>query len=164
MDERLAGLQELSLPGPVSYMPQTVAWYVLLALAVVALAWLIRRWRRRRLANRYRGEALGRLDEIASQVNDRDRRAAALASLPALVKQTALSFASRELVAQLSGDAWLSFLDSTYSGTAFTSGPGRLLPALAYRPPAALESVPNEQVSELIELLRQWIRRHHVRV
>ena len=158
--DRLAGLKELALPEPISYVPQTAGWYVLLVVLAISLAVLLRRWRRQYLANRYRREALYHLDVITSQLDDAAQRPAALVALPALVKRTAISFTPREDVAQLSGDAWLGFLDSTYRGTAFTTGPGRLLPVLAYRPSAALASVPDRQVSELVELLRQWIRRH----
>ncbi len=157
MDEKISGLQELALPTPVSYMPQTIGWYILLAVLLVAMALLIRRWLQHRAANRYRRDALGRLDEIVSHANE----PAAVAALPALVKRTALSFAPREDVAQLSGDAWLAYLDSTYGGNGFTTGPGKLLPALSYGSRAAL---PPNQVEELFTLIREWIRRHHARI
>ena len=34
-------LKEIPLPQPISWMPQTPAWYVLAGLLVLLLAWLI---------------------------------------------------------------------------------------------------------------------------
>ena len=146
----MQNLHDIVLPEAASYIPQTVAWYVLFGFLLALLAWggtfLVRRERR----NRYRKIALRRLRDIEAR--------GALCELPALVKQTALSFAPRDDVASLSGDEWLRFLDETYRGDAFTRGPGRLLPVLAYGRPDT------DDVDELVALVRRWIREHHVRI
>jgi LPXTG-motif cell wall-anchored protein len=143
-------LRDIVVPEAISYIPQTTAWYVVFGVFLVLLAgggvFLVRRERR----NRYRKLALHQLADIEAR--------GALCELPALVKQTALSFASRDEVASLSGDDWLRFLDETYHGDAFTHGPGRQLPVLAYGRPNT------DEVDELVTLVRQWIRKHHVRV
>ena len=158
----LAGMQEIPLPGPVSYLPQTIGWYVLFALVLAGVVWLMWRWYRHYQANRYRTVALHRLQHIAHDLQDAGKRAAALAMLPVLVKRTTLVFSARETVAALSGDRWLKFLDSTFKGAAFSSGAGRLLPDLAYGSPEALQQIPNDKLSALTSLLKQWIKEHHV--
>ncbi len=54
MEEKLTELKEIILPEPVSYMPQTVAWYILFGLLLIAAVWLAVRWYRHWAANRYR--------------------------------------------------------------------------------------------------------------
>ncbi len=160
----LAGLKEIALPEPLSYIPQTVAWYILFGLVLMATIWLALRWYRRWAANRYRKAALQRLAEIELNLSDSDSRATSISALPVLVKQTTLAFAARDRVAGLSGKVWLAFLDSTYIGRAFTEGPGKLLPELSYWPIPKLARVPDEELQALIGLIRKWIRRHRAAI
>ena len=153
MDERLSNLREIPLPEPVSYMPQTIGWYILLALALLAIILLIIHSRRRARRNRYRTEALQILEEI--ERNDR------MSELPVLVKRVALGFAPREKIAGLSGLPWLRFLDSTLGGDRFTAGPGQILLAISYAPPETAErKLKPDQRREVLDLVRHWIRRH----
>ena len=146
----MQGLHDIVLPEAVSYIPQTAAWYALFSGVLALLAWGGIVWVRHERRNRYRKLALDRLADIEAR--------GAFAELPVLVKQTVLSFVPRDEVASLSGDAWLRFLDATYSGDAFTRGPGRQLPVLAYGRPDTVD------VGELLTLVRLWIRKHDVRV
>lgn len=156
----LANLQEIPLPPQVSYLPQTIAWYILFAIVAVLMIWVVWRWLRWRKTNQYRKAALRRLQEIELCLQSGDQHRGALAELPALVKQTALAFAPRKTVAHLSGDPWLRFLDSTYKDAAFCSTAGQLLPELSYRSPAGIAGLRDEEVAELIALVRKWIRKH----
>ena len=154
MDERLSELREIPLPEPVAYTPQTLGWYILMALVVLALVLLIVRWRRNEERNRYRSQALQVLDDI-------EQGSQPLSRLPALVKQVALAFAPREKIAELSGVPWLQYLDSTLGGKDFTAGPGQLLLSVAYETPESVNrKLTSEQRQALLGLLRRWIRRH----
>lgn len=150
-------LHDIVLPEPVSWMPQTVGWWVLLAVTLLVLAWASLAAVRRRRANRYRRLALGRLARIEGALAEPESRLAALTELPVLVKQTALAFRPRSEVASLSGARWLRFLDESYGDVGFTEGSGRLLPTLAYGKLAQ----PVERVDDLVQLIRRWIRHHH---
>jgi hypothetical protein len=151
-------LHDIVLPEPVSWMPQTVGWRVLLAVLLVSLVWVSWTAIRRRRANRYRRLALTRLEESERALADPASRAGAISDLPVLVKQTALACRPRSEVASLSGDRWLRFLDESYDGSGFTKGPGRLLPALAYEAPRVEEG--EEGIGDLVRLIRHWIRSH----
>jgi hypothetical protein len=153
----LAALQELPLPEPVSYTPQTVGWWLVAALLLVLLALAVWRWQRLRRANRYRVEALRELAEIERQLPEQP---GAALRLPALVKRVALLSAPRDAVAALSGDSWLQWLERSLPQAGFLDAPGRLLPALAYGSP---QDVDPQAVRALVSLLRRWIREHHVR-
>ena len=156
----LEGLHDITLPEAVAWTPQTVGWYVLLAaaLAIAVRVALVRR--RKHAANRYRREALDVLSVIKNDLGMPELRAGALARLPALLKRVALSVVSRAEAASLTGEKWLTFLDAGYGGDGFTHGAGRLLPTLAYGSADDLEAISDQQVSDLVELTRLWIRSH----
>ena len=137
-------LKDIFVPDPVSWTPQTWAWYLLFAavlLAAVSAVWLFLRHRR---ANRYRRLALAEIESVD--------RMGAWHVLPALVKRVALQAWPRERVAALTGPEWLAFLDESYGGNGFTAGSGRCLADLAYG---------GGDGAAAVEVVRDWIRKHH---
>ena len=144
-------LHDIVLPEPVSWMPQTAGWWVLLG-----SSWW--RWVARPMRPSADGAPTATAGWPWSGSTRSDLETAS--ALPVLVKQTALAAWPRSEVAALAGDPWLRFLDASYGGTGFTEGPGRLLPALAYES-RALD--PDEQQA-LVGVVRDWIRGHRVRV
>ena len=156
----LEGLHDIVVPEAVAWTPQTIGWYVLLGLmlAIAARVAVVRR--RRRIANRYRREALDVLAVIENDVGKPELRAGALARLPALLKRVVLSVVSRAEAASLPGEKWLKFLDAGYGGDGFSRGPGRLLPTLAYGSSDDLEAISDQEASDLVDLTRLWIRSH----
>ena len=162
--QALSGLQEIPLPPPVPYTPQTAGWVILDLFLVAAICYAGWRWRRRRIANRYRRAAMARLQEVEALLAVPARRGEALAAIPPLVKQTALSFLPRNAVAGLSNNEWLVCLDRTYPPGGFARGPGRLLPRLAYGAPADVARISIVEVTDLLSLVRNWIAHHHARL
>ncbi|MDF0673116.1 MAG: DUF4381 domain-containing protein [Nitrospira sp.] len=163
-EQALSGLLEISLPPPVPYTPQTVGWVFLGLFLVTAISYGAWRWRRWWASNRYRRAAAAQLRTLEALLADPARRGDALAAIPPLVKQTALSFLPRPEIAGLSNNEWLVFLDRTYPPGGFARGPGRLLPRLAYGAPADLALIPISEVTDLLSLVRRWITHHHARV
>jgi len=146
----MSNLEEIELPERVSFTPETIGWYLLAGVLVLLLLWLGWRFWKRWQADAYRREALRELGEIET----------APERLPELLKRVALVAYPRTEVAELSGDAWLGFLDGTLGTTEFTQGVGRLLPEVAYGtdPVGAMDSGKRK---DLFELARRWIRRHN---
>jgi Domain of unknown function (DUF4381) len=149
----VAGLIDIPLPASISLWPETWTSRMTVAVAVVvvvvSVAWLLhRRWRRR-----YRREALAELDRIARAPIESAQLARKLA---VLVRRTALAAFPRQQVAQLTGRAWLDFLDRSYGGTEFSQGVGQSLEVAAYQP-----SGWQHDWLPLIELIRRWIKVHH---
>ncbi len=162
--EVLQGLNDIGVPPAVPWTPQTLGWYVLLAVVLALGVWIALARHRNRMANRYRRDALEELAAIESALGAPAARAAALARIPPLLKRVALSVVSRAEAASLTGDAWLAFLDRAYGGNGFSSGPGRLLSDLAYVPLERLGNVSEQQSTELVELVGVWIRSHDLNV
>jgi hypothetical protein len=155
----LQSLQEIPLPQPVSWFPQTIGWLylgIVLLIAILLLAWhLRRRWQ----ANRYRRDALAELDAIEARL--RLDNANALLELPALLKRTALGSTARARVAALSGEDWLRFLEQTAPRAGIDSTAGRKLWQLAYTP-VSPDLSPADRAA-LCTQARRWIS-HHVAV
>jgi len=156
----LTGLRDIALAEPVAWRPATAGWYVLFAVVSAAIArglWLAwRRWR----ARAYRRTALAELSALEWQLTSPADRARAIGRINALVKRVRLSAAPRSRVASLSGAAWLSDLDTTWSGGRFSTGPGRLLADVPYRNADATPQVSEPDLRALTALVREWIRGH----
>lgn len=135
-------LEEVPEPPPVAMTPQTSGWIVLglvlLAAIVVFARWFWRRWR----ATAYRRAALREL-----QLAEDDP-----VQIASILRRTALVAFPRPEIASLAGEEWLAFLDRSYPGSAFLTGPGRVLATAPYR-----------GVAPSIDLARaatDWVRRH----
>jgi hypothetical protein len=158
----LKPLQELPLPQPVSWAPQTIGWVAVAVLLIAVMLWAgWIGWRRYKRA-RYRRVALAELAEIEAALNDTQRRAAALAAIPSLLKRTSLAAAPRERVAALTGDEWLAFLKRTRGQ--FDARSGALLTLVSYAPADQVASITPREVETLVSVTRDWIQRHHVEI
>lgn len=151
------GIDEIMLPDSISWWPTAPGWQVLgviaaLLLIVKASRLAIRWWR-----NRYRREVLRQLTSVQRQANNRLQDV--VATLPYYMKVTALHAYPRKDVASLSGDNWLRFLDSHYSGPPFSGGIGEKLLDVAYLPPGQWQLTEQES-DKLIEMSRRWIAKH----
>ena len=146
LPDLLERLHDLAMPEPVSWLPQTDGWWVLLAWAAAVLLFLILKWRADRRRNRYRREALNRLRDLVNA----DESAAQVAEL---VKRTALTVYPRSEVAGLYGEAWGAFLVRTSGADPIVaSAAGRL---------AVASYTPNVTIAEIAPCAERWIRRHH---
>jgi hypothetical protein len=159
VDARLSQLQEIPLPAPVAYVPATIGWAVAGVLLLLALGFACWRIIRHRRLNAYRRDALAELARIEANLHNSVEPG--IASLPALLKRTAIAASSRNTVASLTGDDWLRFLDRTMKDGAFERGAGRYLPRLAYASSVPADLSPDDQQA-LIALSRQWIRSHRI--
>jgi hypothetical protein len=92
-------LRDIVQPGPVSWWPPAIGWWILLAAVVTALALISwRAWQSWR-ANAYRRAALRELQSAAD-----------VAEIADILKRTALAAYPRTDVAALSGASWSKWL------------------------------------------------------
>jgi len=157
-------LRELALPAPAaSYWPQTWGWLALaltlLALVVAWGVWRYLRWRR----DRYRREALARLDELELALTDPQLRLAALRELPQLLKRVALSMPAGDAAARLDGRQWQAFLQR-HGQTPLPENFAQRLALLAYAPAERIAALADHEVHALLCASRQWIEAHRVAV
>jgi hypothetical protein len=155
----LHGIEEIHLPEPVAWWPQTPGWIIL---AGLFLLWcLFRLYLAARIwwHNRYRRAALAQLDKLEQRAAGQYQLV--LPALPPLLKATALQAFPRADVAALSGEPWLAFLDRHYDGASFRQGSGRQLLSIAYRPEADWQLSAGE-AQQLIAMCRHWLGQHRL--
>ncbi len=145
-------LRDIHLPGDPGFWPPAPGWWLVGAIGVALLAWLtvvaLRRFRVHRRRRRILAELAGLERELASEP-----RPDVLARVAMLLRRLALTRFPRERVAQLSGSAWLDFLDETGGKGRFATGPGRALGAGPYQ-----RSLPSDlDAPRLVALAREWI-------
>ncbi len=156
----LHGIEEVHLPDPITWMPQTIGWKVLGLVAVFVLGVMAFRVLRKWWGNRYRREALKQLTVLESSASDWKEVAR---TLPELLKATALQAYSRNEIASLSGRQWLAFLDDHCTGSSFLEKTGQQLIELSYLPDNRW-SLTESNIQALIKDVRYWISNHHVSI
>ena len=156
----LQKLADVSVPQPVSWMPQTWGWAVLAVAAMALLTWAIARSLRRYAANRYRREGLSELDRLEARVADDGARGEALAALPELLKRVALAAWPRTEVASLSGKSWIAFLRTHAGKTDFPDAAADWLDDLEYR--SKQPAIDAEEARKVTSTVRNWIEDHVV--
>lgn len=105
-------LADIHLPQAPNFWPLAWGWWVLFAVVIFSIAVVVTLIRRKKHADAAQKEALQKLSLITEEQG--------LPGLNTLLKQAALSYYSRAVVAPLTGEAWLAFLDNQlpakYSG------------------------------------------------
>ncbi len=144
---------EPEFPEPISLIPATPGWWILL-LALVGLL-LRAHWRRRQrfLRNRYRRDALARLATIRERLSAGAREAAR--ELAPLLRATAIAAVGRDALAGLQGDAYAAALaDLAPDQERLPVGD---LQHLAYAP---LDDTEGLDTEALIAAMEGWIQQH----
>jgi hypothetical protein len=155
MDPAQIPLRDLHLPDAVAGWPPAPGWWIVGAVVLIVLGYLLRRWwqsRARSAARRYAMRQLNSLVTSYEQHRDLIRFAA---EASALLRRTMLAYAPREDVAGLTGDAWLAWLDRGLAQPVFAKGAGRALLDLPYRNPQS--EVPAAEIERLVVALRHRI-------
>ncbi len=153
---RMWGLKELSLPEPVSWWPQTTGWYVLAAIILGAAVWLGLRLRDRYRRNAYRRKGLAELQAMTSDP-------ATLATLPFLLRKSALAAAEREEVAMLRGNDWIEWLNRSAGRELFCEQDAKTLDRLAYAEESAAW-LDETTTLHLLNASTAWMRCHRAAV
>jgi MYXO-CTERM domain-containing protein len=156
----IRGIAETAVPDPVSLVPQTPGWWLLLALALAGAAHWIRRRVHDHRRNRYRREALTQLQRLQRRYRDGDQQS--LRELAPLLRATAMQALGNRELANTSGKAWEQALGELAPGV--SPPPVRELNQLAYAPLPATNNTPESaaRVDALFAQLRRWIECHEL--
>lgn len=155
MDPEQIPLRDLHLPEAIGWWPPAPGWWILMALAAIALAFGVRAWWRARARGAARRYALRQLKDIEREYEKRKNPVEFGAHLSELLRRTMLAYAPRNDVAGLTGDAWLEWLDRDLAQPLFSDGPGRQIVELPYRnPDSALAA---SDVDRLIAAVRHRV-------
>ena len=153
----LTRMHDIVVPDPAPWWPPAPGWYLLLTLLGVALGWWLVRNVRSAWNNRYRKAALRELEVLrrASPGQHRDRT---LAQLNRILKRTALASHPRSVVAGLSGQSWIRFLEETSRGT-FSADEREFMLDLVWSRERG-NRLSEDQMQNLFLASERWIRNH----
>ena len=155
----LAALHPLREPAAIGWWPLAPGWWLLIAVAILAIGILCYYLARRYRANAYRRLALAQLQQIQEHYHNRTEDEGHLQKIAgetnSLLKAVALRAFSREDIASLSGEAWLEFLNTTQSGKAKESEFPSGFANAAYVPGA-----PDLDNEALFRAAKAWISHH----
>lgn len=139
MDPEQIPLRDLHVPDPVGWWPLAPGWWLLIALVLAALGYLLYRqfvgWRR----NAARRIALAELSRLRRAYDEGADVLALSKGLSELLRRSMLAYAPRDEVAGLTGERWLQWLDRGLSEPLFSHGPGRSIETLPYQNPERAE-------------------------
>ncbi len=148
----LGDFVEVTSPAAIDWWPQTAGWALVggvLAILLLRRLWQsARRWHR----DRYRREALARLDALGPAATGTPTPR----EINQLLKLTALAAWSRERVARLSGTEWAEFLNRSCESPPFDPPLAALLATGPYTAP----SIDPETGERLLQASRRWITEH----
>jgi hypothetical protein len=153
MDPEQIPLRDLHLPEAVGWWPLAPGWWVVIALAVVAVIYLLRALANRRSRSAARRHALKQLATLTRQFEQHGDVVAFSRSISELLRRTMLAYAPRSDVAGLTGDAWLAWLDRDLDQPRFQGKVGRKLLELPYRRPD--DQLSGLDVVDLVAAVRQ---------
>lgn len=154
----LENLHGIVLPPEVGMFPLAPGWYVVLVLIALVIGQTVYKKAAQWKHNKYRREGLKELERLYIQVQQGEHEL--LRQLPVLLKSVALAAYPRQEVAQLYGDSWRVFINSTMDGEPMDNNLGQLLGELSWGPPKKLEYVQRNEVDELFAFTRYWLKHH----
>ena len=145
-------LRDIHLPESISWWPPAFGWWLVFGAVIlfVAAACLLVV---RRLKPTLKKDALKALDRIEKTFHENEDAAGCLREISKLMRRAMLSQQGPLKIAGVTGEAWLELLDQSLGKPAFSQGVGRILLSGPYLP-----QVRQEDVSELIQLCRQWVK------
>ena len=135
MDPTELPLRDLHLPDPIGWWPLAPGWWLVIALVVAGLGWLLlRAWRKRQFhaPRRYAIRELAAVE--AEYLAGRDPVTLGK-QVSELLRRGMLAYAPRDEVAGLTGEDWLVWLDRGLPVPYFHTEGGKSLLQLPYRDP-----------------------------
>jgi hypothetical protein len=135
MDPNQLPLRDLHLPPPIGWWPLAPGWWLVIALVLFGLGWLLLRAWRSRQFQAPRRYAIRSLAVIEAEYLEHRNPVVLGRQLSELLRRAMLAYAPRNEVAGLTGESWLAWLDRDLSVPYFHTDGGKSLLQLPYRDP-----------------------------
>ena len=135
MDPTELPLRDLHLPDPIGWWPLAPGWWLVIALAVAGLGWLLLRAWRKRQFHAPRRYAIREFAAIEAEYLAGCDAVTLGTQISELLRRSMLAYAPRDEVAGLTGEDWLVWLDRDLPVPYFHTEGGKSLLQLPYRDP-----------------------------
>ncbi|MFA6303414.1 MAG: DUF4381 domain-containing protein [Legionella sp.] len=116
---QLAQLKDIHLPTPISWWPLAPGWYLVMALVVLLVVWIVSALYKRARDARPKKQALALLAKYQAHYNKNADTQVSSARVSELLRRVALVYFPRADVASLYGQEWVDFLNRTSKGIDF---------------------------------------------
>lgn len=144
-------LRDIHLPAPIGWWPPAPGWWILLAILVGILLWLLWKWWKYQPPQQLDWFRLAKAELDSLQTLHRDEPLILLRELSVLLRRVAISRYGRGQVAGLTGTEWLDFLDQKVGKNLFKGKFDSLLTEMPYRASAEAET------RALIVAIYEWL-------
>jgi len=135
MDPTEIPLRDLHLPEAIGWWPLAPGWWLLIAIVLVGLGYLLLRAWRVRQFHAPRRHAIAELAGLEARYLSHHDPVLLGQQLSELLRRGMLAYAPRHEVAGLTGESWLAWLDRGLPVPYFHTEGGRSLLELPYRNP-----------------------------
>lgn len=139
------------MPEAIGWWPPAVGWWLTAILALSLIVLLV--WLHKRLTRKTAAKTAKKLLAEIKRDNTLDNHGK-VAELSVLIRRVAISVAPRSRTAGLTGQAWLTYLDSSVKGSPFSEGIGRHLSDAPYRN----IQLDDAEIPSLIRLCEDWLK------
>lgn len=153
--QALAQLHDIHLPTAISWWPLAPGWYLLILSSLIFIAVLYYVTRRRFRYGLAKRQALNLLEAYYQEYQSQANSQITSMKLSELLRRVALVYFPREQIANLQGEAWISFLNESSKSIDFDSLRDYLL-KLPY------QRVNEKDLEPLFKAVRSWIKQRGV--
>ncbi len=151
--DQLSQLKDIQLPETIPLWPPAIGWWVLAVLILIGLIYLChfiyRSWQKKAVAKL----ALKQLTIYFAQHQATLNKIKYAQDINILLKQVALHYYPPILVAKLSGNSWVMFLNKTGNTTDFTDGPANILAKAPYATTLELD------IAAVDKCCKAWVKK-----
>lgn len=141
-------LRDIHLPPDPSWFPPAPGWWLLAALLLALIVWIVRRIARTLRQRRWQAALQAQVERIAADHATHADPRRTSAEISQLLRRAALRL--DPAAAAYSGEQWLAWLDAR-GGSGFADGPGRALIDAPWR------RAPDVDTDALLGLTRLWL-------
>jgi len=135
-------------PPPVKFHFETPGWYMLGALLILGVIFILIRGTARYIRNKYRRDALRELNAL-------ETASAIFPGVFVILKRTAMHAFGRQQVGPLYGKEWLHFLESTGKEINLTAYQEQIADAVY-----AGKSIEGEVRNSILSNAKKWVKTH----
>jgi hypothetical protein len=144
-------LHDIEGPGPISFWPLAIGWWILIGCGALLLWLLLRRLIYLKSWQRAIFKQLDRLEKNLSPYTSGET----VSFLSEFLRRIAMRRFPRKECAGLVGDSWLQWLTAHDPKQFDWISKGKLLIEVPYAP--LHQDLPLEQIQELIQAVRNWV-------
>ena len=143
-------LRDIHLPDAVSWWPPAIGWWLLLALIILSIIFIPRLYRYLSYTPLNK-VAITSFEQITAVYNKNKDSNQLVVDTSRLLRQIAMSYYSREQVAQLTGDKWIDTLNSITTKTIFSDKLKQSIVNAPYQKQAEIDP------ENLIQCVNEWL-------